>query len=45
MKVIKGKAFKVGDDVNTDYIVPAKYLDLYEPEDLGPHAFEGLGED
>jgi 3-isopropylmalate/(R)-2-methylmalate dehydratase small subunit len=41
--VIKGKVFKVGDNVNTDYIIPAKYLDLYEPEELGPHAFEGLG--
>jgi 3-isopropylmalate/(R)-2-methylmalate dehydratase small subunit len=44
MQVIKGKVFKVGDNVNTDYIIPAKYLDLYEPEDLSPHAFEGLGE-
>lgn len=43
--IIEGKVFEVGDDINTDYVIPAKYLDLYEPEDLAPHAFEGLGEE
>jgi 3-isopropylmalate/(R)-2-methylmalate dehydratase small subunit len=42
--IIEGKAMKLGDEINTDYIVPAKYLDLYEPEELGQHALEGLGE-
>ncbi len=41
--IIRAKVFKVGDDINTDFIIPAKYLDLYEPEELGPHAFEGMG--
>jgi 3-isopropylmalate/(R)-2-methylmalate dehydratase small subunit len=45
LETIRGKTFKVGDDINTDYILPARYLDLFEPEDLGPHAFEGLGEE
>ncbi len=40
---IRGTVFKVGDDINTDYIIPAKYLDLYEPADLAPHAFAGMG--
>jgi 3-isopropylmalate/(R)-2-methylmalate dehydratase small subunit len=44
-KILKGKVFKVGDDINTDYIVPGRYLDLYEPEELASHAFEGLGAD
>jgi 3-isopropylmalate/(R)-2-methylmalate dehydratase small subunit len=39
-KIIRGKVLKLGDNINTDYIVPARYLDLYEPEELGPHAFE-----
>lgn len=43
--LIKGKVFKVGDDINTDYIIPGKYVDIYEPEELGSHAFEGLGEE
>ena len=42
-KIIGGKVFKVGDNINTDYIIPAKYLDLYEPEELGKHVFEGFG--
>jgi 3-isopropylmalate/(R)-2-methylmalate dehydratase small subunit len=41
--IIRGAVFKVGDDINTDSILPAKYLDLYEPADLAPHAFEGMG--
>lgn len=41
--IIRGAIFKVGDDINTDYILPAKFLDLYEPADLAPHAFEGMG--
>jgi len=41
--LIRGKVFRVGDDINTDFIIPARYLDLYEPQELGPHAFEGMG--
>lgn len=43
-KMIRGKVLKLGDNINTDYIVPARYLDLYEPEELGPHAFEAYGD-
>jgi 3-isopropylmalate/(R)-2-methylmalate dehydratase small subunit len=42
--IIRGKVLKLGDNINTDYIIPARYLDLYEPEDLGPHAFEEYGD-
>lgn len=43
--IIRGRAFKVGDDINTDYIIPGKYVDVYEPAELARHAFEGLGEE
>jgi 3-isopropylmalate/(R)-2-methylmalate dehydratase small subunit len=43
-RMIQGKVLKLGDNINTDYIVPARYLDLYEPEELGPHAFEAYGD-
>ena len=31
-----------GDHIDTDVILPGKYLNLYTPEDLGPHCMEGL---
>ncbi|HEQ78882.1 MAG TPA: 3-isopropylmalate dehydratase small subunit [Euryarchaeota archaeon] len=37
-----GKAWKYGDDVNTDVILPGRYLDSYEPEYLKSHAMEDL---
>jgi len=36
-----GKAFKFGDDVNTDAIIPAPYLVTTDPKELGSHAMEG----
>jgi 3-isopropylmalate/(R)-2-methylmalate dehydratase small subunit len=43
--LIRGRALKVGDNINTDYIIPARYLDVYEPKELAAHLFEGLGSD
>ena len=37
-----GRAWKYGDDVNTDYIVPGKYLELVDPEEMAKHAMEGI---
>lgn len=31
-----------GANIDTDVILPGKYLNLYMPEDLGPHCLEGL---
>jgi 3-isopropylmalate/(R)-2-methylmalate dehydratase small subunit len=39
---IKGKAWKFGDDVNTDLIIPGKYLELVDPEEMALHAMEGI---
>ena len=36
-----GKAFKFGDDINTDAIIPAPYLVTTDPQELGAHAMEG----
>ncbi len=38
---LRGRAWKFGDDVNTDGIIPAKYAIYTKAEDLGPHAMEG----
>ena len=42
METIFAKAVKFGDDVNTDVILPGKYLPLIDPKELGLHAMEGL---
>jgi 3-isopropylmalate/(R)-2-methylmalate dehydratase small subunit len=39
---IRGKALKYGDDVNTDVIIPGKFLVLTDPRELAKHAMEGL---
>ena len=41
-KEIKGKAHIVGENVDTDVIIPAPYLVTTDPEELAKNAFEGL---
>jgi 3-isopropylmalate/(R)-2-methylmalate dehydratase small subunit len=42
MMTQKSKAWKFGDDVNTDLIIPGKYLELVDPEKMAEHAMEGV---
>ncbi len=42
MEIIRGKVIKVGDNINTDIIIPSKYLVYTEPEILGKHCMEPL---
>jgi 3-isopropylmalate/(R)-2-methylmalate dehydratase small subunit len=37
---LKGIAHKFGDDVNTDEIIPARYLNTSDPMELAKHAME-----
>ncbi|GHU61125.1 3-isopropylmalate dehydratase small subunit [Clostridia bacterium] len=37
-----GKAFKYGDNVNTDVIIPARYLNTSNPQELAAHAMEDI---
>ncbi len=39
---ITGKAIKFGKDIDTDVILPGKYLILVDPKELAKHAMEGL---
>lgn len=39
---ITGKVIKFGDNVDTDVILPGKYLVLTDPNELAKHALEGL---
>ena len=40
-----GKAYKYGDNVDTDVIIPARYLNITDPEELARHAMEDLDAD
>jgi 3-isopropylmalate/(R)-2-methylmalate dehydratase small subunit len=42
LKLIRGKAWNYGDDVNTDFILPGIYLELTDPDEMGRHAMEGI---
>jgi 3-isopropylmalate/(R)-2-methylmalate dehydratase small subunit len=39
-ELIQGKVFRYGRDINTDYILPGRYLMLSTAQELGPHCFE-----
>jgi len=40
---IGGKVIKFGNNVNTDVIIPGRYLVSIDPQELAKHAFEPLG--
>jgi 3-isopropylmalate/(R)-2-methylmalate dehydratase small subunit len=35
------KVWKFGDDIDTDAIIPGRFLTIYDPRALAKHAFEG----
>ncbi len=35
-----GRAYRFGNDVDTDAIIPARYLNMSDPEHLGKHCME-----
>ncbi len=38
--ILKGKVFKFGDNIDTDAIIPARYLNSSDPEELKKHCME-----
>lgn len=38
--VLEGRAVVLGDDVNTDNIIPGPYLNVTDPDELGRHLLE-----
>jgi len=40
--MLKGKVHKYGSDVNTDVIIPARYLNLSDPAELAKHCMEDI---
>jgi 3-isopropylmalate/(R)-2-methylmalate dehydratase small subunit len=45
MEKIGGNVIKFGNNVNTDVIIPGRYLVSIDPQELAKHAFEPLGPD
>jgi len=42
---IRGRAWKFGDDVDTDIIIPARYLTTTDPAELAAHCMEPVSPD
>ena len=43
--ILKGKVHKYGADVNTDVIIPARYLNVSDPDELARHCLEDIDAD
>jgi len=39
---MKGKVWKYGDNIDTDAIIPARYLNMHDPAELAPHCMEDI---
>ena len=45
MKAAQGRVFKFGDNVDTDAIIPARYLNSSDPKELATHCMEDIDAD
>ena len=45
MKAAHGHVFKYGDNVDTDVIIPARYLNSSDPKELALHCMEDIDKD
>jgi len=45
MKSAKGKVYKYGDNVDTDVIIPARYLNSSDSAELATHCMEDIDKD
>ena len=41
MDIIKGKTWTFGENIDTDIIIPGRYLRTFNPKDLAEHLLEG----
>lgn len=42
--IAHGKAFKYGDNIDTDVIIPARHLNTTDPDELAKHCMEDIDE-
>ncbi len=45
MKAANGHVFRYGDNVDTDVIIPARYLNSSDPKELAAHCMEDIDRD
>jgi 3-isopropylmalate/(R)-2-methylmalate dehydratase small subunit len=45
LSTMRGKIWRFGDDVNTDEIIPARYLNTSDPAELAAHCMEDADAD
>ncbi|MDR2545399.1 MAG: 3-isopropylmalate dehydratase small subunit [Methanobrevibacter sp.] len=41
LMILKGKVWKFGSNIDTDVIIPGRYLRTFNPDDLSAHVMEG----
>ena len=39
---LKGKVWRYGDNIDTDVIIPARYLNVFTPKELAAHCMEDI---
>lgn len=45
MAVLEGKVWRYGDNIDTDVIIPARYLNTFDPKELAKHCMADIDKD
>ena len=45
MQKAEGKVFKYGDNIDTDVIIPARYLNIHDMKELAEHCMEDIDQE